>query len=70
MTVHPRYNPDGGITLKTPIVSGSGTWVCAEDGLCMTVAKGPKRGRTRTGFEALGDGRYRNSEGQMQRVRQ
>lgn len=70
MTVHLRYNSDGSITMKTPFISGSGTWVYSEDGLCMTMTKGPKRGKTCTSFEALEDGSYRNSEGQLLQVQQ
>lgn len=70
MTVRLRYNVDGSVALKAGFISGSGTWVYAENGLCMTMVDGPKRGKTCTRFEALGDGSYRNSEGQILRVQQ
>jgi len=70
MTVRLRYNPDGSITMKAGFISGSGTWAYAEEGLCMTMVDGPKRGRTCTSFEMLEDGSYRNSEGQILRVQQ
>lgn len=70
MTVRLRYNVDGSVTMKAGFISGSGTWAYAEDGLCMTMVDGPKRGKTCTSFEALKDGSYRNSEGQILRVRQ
>lgn len=70
MTVRLRYNPDGSVTMRAGFISGSGTWAYAGDGLCMTMIDGPKPGKTCTSFEALEDGSYRNSEGQILRVQQ
>ncbi|MBV2185820.1 MAG: hypothetical protein KUL88_14915 [Rhizobium sp.] len=70
MTARLRYNVDGSVNMKAGFISGSGSWAYAEDGLCMTMVDGPKRGKTCTTFEALEDGSYRNSEGQILRVQQ
>lgn len=67
MTVHLRYETDGSVTLKAPLFSGRGHWKLAEDRLCMTLTEGPRRGETCHTFEDIGDGAYRNSEGQILR---
>ena len=61
MTVRLRYDPGGNVTMKAAFVTGAGT-------LCMTMTKGPKRGKTCLTFEKLGDGSFRNSEGMTLRV--
>lgn len=63
MTVRLRYNSDGSIVMKVAFMSGVGNWVYVGDELCMTLTKGPKRGKTCVTFEGLGNGTYRNSEG-------
>lgn len=63
MTARLRYNADGSVAMKAAFITGAGTWAFAGDGLCMTMTKGPKRGKTCTTFEDLGDGSFRNSEG-------
>ena len=70
MTVRLRYNHDGSIAMKVALISGAGTWVYAGNGLCMMMTKGPKRGKTCTAFEDLGNGTYRNSEGLILRVQE
>ena len=68
MTVRLRYNENGSVAMKAAFVTGAGTWVYAGDGVCMMMTKGPKRGKTCTAFEDLGNGIYRNSEGFILRV--
>ncbi|AKI03306.1 hypothetical protein IMCC20628_04640 (plasmid) [Hoeflea sp. IMCC20628] len=68
MTVRLRYNADGSVAMKAAFITGAGTWTFAGDGLCMTMTKGPKRGKTCTAFENLGGGAFRNSEGVTLRV--
>jgi len=68
MTVRLRYYADGRVAMKAAFITGAGTWAFAGDGLCMTLTKGPKRGKTCTTFEDLGDGSFRNSEGVILRV--
>lgn len=68
MTVRLRYNADGSVAVKAAFITGAGTWAFAGDGLCMTMTKGPRRGKTCTTFEDLGDGAFRNSEGMTLRV--
>ncbi|MEP3439438.1 MAG: hypothetical protein ABJN75_22020 [Hoeflea sp.] len=68
MTVRLRYDPGGNVTMKAAFVTGAGTWRFAGDSLCMTMTKGPKRGKTCLTFEKLGDGSFRNSEGMTLRV--
>ncbi len=68
MKVRLRYDPDGNVTMKAAFVTGAGTWSFAGDNLCMTMTKGPKRGKTCLTFEKLNDGSFRNSEGMILRV--
>lgn len=68
LKVRLRYDPDGSLTMKVALITGAGTWIYSDGGLCMTLTKGPKRGKTCTGFEDLGNGRYRNSEGLILQV--
>ena len=68
MTVRLRYNPDGSVTMKAAFITGAGTWAFSGNGVCMTLTKGPKRGKTCTAFEDLGGGAFRNSEGVTLRV--
>lgn len=65
MTVHLQYNTDGTVRMKAFIISGGGTWAYSDDGLCMTMTSGPKKGKTCVTFERLGDHKYRNSEGMV-----
>ncbi len=67
MTVHLRYEADGTVALKAPLFLGRGHWKLAGDSLCMTLTEGPRRGETCHTFEDIGDGAYRNSEGQILR---
>lgn len=68
MTVRLRYNQNGSVAMKAAFITGAGTWTYASDEICVTMTTGPKRGKTCTAFEDLGDGNYRNSEGLMLRV--
>ncbi|MDF1779288.1 MAG: hypothetical protein P1V13_25020 [Rhizobiaceae bacterium] len=68
VTVRLRYNSDGSVEMKAAFIAGAGTWAFVGDGLCMMMTKGPKRGKTCTGFEDLGDGSFRNSEGMILQV--
>jgi len=68
MTVRLSYNADGSVAMKAAFITGAGTWTFAGDGVCMTMTKGPKRGKTCTAFEDLGGGDFRNSEGVTLRV--
>jgi hypothetical protein len=63
MKVRLRYNTDGTVRLKAFVISGGGTWEYSDDGLCMNMTSGPKKGRTCVSFEHLGGNKYRNSEG-------
>ncbi len=63
MKVRLRYNTDGTVRLKAFVISGRGTWEYSDDGLCMDMTSGPKKGRTCVSFEHLGGNKYRNSEG-------
>ncbi len=63
MKVRLRYNTDGTVRLKAFVISGSGTWEYSDNGLCMDMTSGPKKGRTCVRFEHLGGNKYRNSEG-------
>jgi hypothetical protein len=63
ISVRMSYEPDGTVRMRAMFISGSGTWSYAENGLCMEMTSGPKRGRTCVTFEHLGGKTYRNSEG-------
>jgi len=63
MPVRLTYNQDGSVTMKALIMSATGTWRYAENGLCMTMTKGPRKGETCVTFVDLGNGEYLNSEG-------
>ena len=69
MTVRLRYDIDGTVAVKAPLLEASGHWTLAGDSICMTLAEGPRRGETCHQFEDLGGGVYRNSEGQTLRQR-
>ncbi len=65
MTVRLQYDPDGTLRMKAFIISGSGTWKYSDDGICMHITSGPKKGETCVTFEHLGGNKYRNSEGMV-----
>ncbi len=63
LSVTISYKNDGSLTMKFPIMSGSGTWSYNGNGICMLLTNGPRKGRTCVTFEHLGGNKYRNSEG-------
>ena len=63
MPVQILYKVDGTITMKAPFMSGSGTWTYSNNGICMTMTRGPRRGKNCITFQHLGDNKYRNSKG-------
>ena len=63
ITVKIIYQLDGAVTIKSPVMSGSGTWSYSETGICMDMESGPRLGKRCVTFEYLGGGDYRNSEG-------
>lgn len=63
MAVRVIYHHDGGVTIKSLIMSGSGKWRYDQDGLCMDLVRGPRLTKSCVTFESLGGGKYRNSEG-------
>ena len=65
MTVRLHYNTDGTVQMKAFVISGSGTWKYSDDGICMNMTSGPKKGESCVTFEHLGANRYRNSEGMV-----
>ncbi len=65
MTVRLQYNTDGTVRMKAFIISGGGTWKYSDDGVCMNMTSGPKKGETCVTFEHLDGNRYRNSEGMV-----
>ncbi|MCF6234414.1 MAG: hypothetical protein L3J36_15125 [Rhodobacteraceae bacterium] len=58
-----QYKVDGTVQMKAFVISGGGTWKYNDDGICMNMTSGPRKGETCVTFEHLGDNRYRNSEG-------
>lgn len=65
MTVRLQYNTDGTVRMKAFIMSGGGTWKYSDNGVCMTMTSGPKKGETCVTFEHLGGNKYRNSQGMV-----
>jgi hypothetical protein len=65
MTVRLHYDPDGTVRMKAFVISGGGTWKYSDDGVCMNMTSGPKKGESCVTFEHLGTNRYRNSEGMV-----
>ncbi len=63
MNVRLQYNTDGSVQMKAFVISGSGTWKYSNNGICMNMTSGPKKGETCVTFEHLGGNKYRNSEG-------
>lgn len=63
MAVRIIYRHDGVVTINSSILSGSGKWRFGEDGVCMDMIRGPRLTKSCVSFEALGGGKYRNSEG-------
>ncbi len=63
MRVIIHYNKDGSVSMKAPLFTGTGSWVYQDDGICMDLKTGPRRGKTCVTFEQLGDNKYKNSEG-------
>ena len=63
MTARLEYRIDGMVRMKTFVISGGGTWKYSDDGICMNMTKGPRKGETCVTFEHLGGNKYRNSEG-------
>ena len=63
MPVRLTYNTDGSVAMKAMIMTAKGTWRYSNDGLCMNMTSGPRKGETCVTFTDLGDGRYLNSQG-------
>ena len=63
MKINMIYKPDGTVTMKALLMSGSGTWSYNDNGICMLMTSGPRRGETCVTFEHLGGKKYLNSEG-------
>lgn len=63
------FNLDKTVKMKALIISASGTWEYQDNGLCMDLNSGPKKGVTCMEFEELGHGKYRNSEGMILTVK-
>ncbi|HEY9057259.1 MAG TPA: hypothetical protein VIN77_08935 [Aurantimonas sp.] len=63
MRVDMTYEPNGTVSMKTMLMSGSGRWSYSTNGICMVMTSGPRRGKTCVTFESLGGGKYVNSEG-------
>ena len=57
------YKRDQSVTMKFAIMSGAGTWSYSDNGICMLLTSGPRKGKTCVTFEHLGGNKYRNSEG-------
>ena len=67
MKVHLRYDPDGSVTIRSPFFSGTGSWRRDGNRLCMTVAGAPGPETSCHGFEDLGGGKFRNTDGMVLR---
>ncbi len=65
MRVRMTYNVDGTVAMKALVMSAFGTWEYKGGGVCMQMNSGPRKGETCVTFEALGDNKYRNSEGMV-----
>ncbi|MGJ8561766.1 MAG: hypothetical protein ACSHX3_16170 [Litorimonas sp.] len=63
VNVRLRYLPDGTVTMKALLMSQSGTWEFEGDGICMTMAAGPRKGRNCITFTHLSGNKFLNSEG-------
>ena len=70
MTVRLQYNTDGTVRMKAFIMTGGGTWKYSDEGICMKMTNGPKKGETCVTFEHLGGNKYRNSEGMVLTVQE
>ncbi len=69
ISVRLLFSDDKTVQMKALIMSASGTWAYRDNGLCMNLTSGPKKGETCMEFEDLGDGKYRNSEGMILTVK-
>ena len=67
MKVHLRYDPDGSVTIRSLLFSGTGGWRRDGNRLCMTVAGAPGPETSCHGFEDLGGGKFRNTDGMVLR---
>ena len=67
MKVHLRYDSDGTVTNRSPFFSGTGSWRRDGNRLCMTVAGAPGPETSCHGFEDLGGGKFRNTDGMVLR---
>ncbi len=63
MRVRMTYNVDGTVAVKAFVMSLSGTWDYSDNGVCMQMTSGPRKGETCTTFERAGANSYLNSEG-------
>ena len=70
MRVDMIYASDGTVSMKSLLMSGSGSWSYSANGICMVMISGPRRGKTCVTFEPLGGGKYVNSEGITLTVRE
>ena len=69
MPVRIFYKRDKTVAIKFAIMSGAGTWNYSNNGICMLLNSGPRKGKTCVSFEHIGDNKYRNSEGIVFTVR-
>ncbi len=63
MSVTIHYKSDGSVSVKFSVFSTAGRWVYNDDGICMDLESGPRKGKTCVTFEHLGGNKYKNSEG-------
>jgi len=70
MTVRLQYKVDGTVQMKAFVITGGGTWEYSDDGICMNMTSGPRKGETCVTFEYLGENKYRNSEGMVLTVQE
>ena len=58
-----RYNTDGTFEMRAPVGRGAGTWEMTDNGMCIDITSGPRKGRECLTFTDNGDGSYSVSNG-------
>ncbi|MEL6920154.1 MAG: hypothetical protein AAFO77_03900 [Pseudomonadota bacterium] len=69
MTVTLTLSPDGTVQVRAPLGRVNGNWSFSGDQICMTIAMRGREQSNCTTYERVGQGIYRNAQGDMITVR-
>ncbi len=65
LSVSLQYGTDGTVTMRSPLGIGTGSWMLADDRLCVKLETGPRKADECLAFVTEPDGTYRASNGML-----